>query len=182
MIGALDPEGNDLPALAAKLKSACGTGGTVKDGPIELQGDHLGRRNPPSLLWGTRRNDVEDCSVAVPARVVRDRSDLNPVEALLGSLASTAHYRVACHLFGGLMVTTSLFLVAKEFLSQTQTLQRLVVLFINVRSPAELGHRLVDASTLQRELAQVEKWRGPRRVAVDRRRHQCPANSTLPSA
>jgi translation initiation factor 1 len=37
----LDPEGNDLEALAAKLKTRCGTGGTVKDGTIELQGDHV---------------------------------------------------------------------------------------------------------------------------------------------
>jgi translation initiation factor 1 len=36
----LDPAGNDLPALAAQLKAKCGTGGTVKDGVIELQGDH----------------------------------------------------------------------------------------------------------------------------------------------
>ncbi len=37
----LDPDGNDLPALAARLKTVCGTGGTVKEGVIELQGDHL---------------------------------------------------------------------------------------------------------------------------------------------
>jgi len=37
----LDPEGNDLPDLAARLKARCGSGGTVKDGAIELQGDHL---------------------------------------------------------------------------------------------------------------------------------------------
>jgi translation initiation factor 1 len=36
----LDPTGNDLSALAARLKDRCGTGGTVKDGTIELQGDH----------------------------------------------------------------------------------------------------------------------------------------------
>lgn len=40
-VGGLDPEGNDLEALAAGLKARCGTGGTVKDGSIELQGDHL---------------------------------------------------------------------------------------------------------------------------------------------
>jgi len=34
-------EGNtDLELLASKLKSALGTGGTVKGGHIELQGDH----------------------------------------------------------------------------------------------------------------------------------------------
>lgn len=31
---------DDLKALAAQLKQACGTGGTVKDGVIEIQGDH----------------------------------------------------------------------------------------------------------------------------------------------
>jgi len=30
----------DLAQLGRKLKAACGTGGTVKDGQIELQGDH----------------------------------------------------------------------------------------------------------------------------------------------
>jgi translation initiation factor 1 len=30
----------DLAALAKVLKSECGTGGTVKDGIVELQGDH----------------------------------------------------------------------------------------------------------------------------------------------
>jgi translation initiation factor 1 len=30
-----------LTALAKKLKAACGTGGTVKDGIVEIQGDHV---------------------------------------------------------------------------------------------------------------------------------------------
>ena len=30
----------ELAAVARALKSACGTGGTVKDGIVELQGDH----------------------------------------------------------------------------------------------------------------------------------------------
>jgi translation initiation factor 1 len=29
-----------LKALAGELKRRCGTGGTVKDGEIEIQGDH----------------------------------------------------------------------------------------------------------------------------------------------
>ncbi|GCF07229.1 translation initiation factor Sui1 [Dictyobacter arantiisoli] len=31
---------NELAALAQQLKKLCGTGGTVKDGNIEIQGDH----------------------------------------------------------------------------------------------------------------------------------------------
>lgn len=31
---------DDLKALAKQLKQACGTGGTVKEGVIEIQGDH----------------------------------------------------------------------------------------------------------------------------------------------
>jgi len=41
VVAGLDPLGNDLADLAARLKARCGAGGTVKDGAIELQGDHL---------------------------------------------------------------------------------------------------------------------------------------------
>ncbi len=37
----LDADG--LNALGKRLKAACGTGGTVKDGVIEVQGDHCDR-------------------------------------------------------------------------------------------------------------------------------------------
>ena len=33
----------ELKALAKKLKQACGTGGTIRDGVIEIQGDHRDR-------------------------------------------------------------------------------------------------------------------------------------------
>jgi translation initiation factor 1 len=33
----------DLKALSKKLKSACGSGGTIKDGIIEIQGEHRKR-------------------------------------------------------------------------------------------------------------------------------------------
>ncbi len=35
----LSAETTDLPALLSDLQSACGTGGTVKDDQVELQGD-----------------------------------------------------------------------------------------------------------------------------------------------
>jgi translation initiation factor 1 len=41
VVGNLDPEGNDLAALATHLKSKCGVGGTVKEDHIELQGDQV---------------------------------------------------------------------------------------------------------------------------------------------
>jgi translation initiation factor 1 len=41
VITGLDEKDNDLSELATRLKNACGAGGTVKDGQIELQGDHL---------------------------------------------------------------------------------------------------------------------------------------------
>ena len=41
VIDGLEPEANDLDELGARLKNACGAGGTIKDGQIELQGDHL---------------------------------------------------------------------------------------------------------------------------------------------
>ncbi|MFC7176330.1 translation initiation factor [Halosegnis marinus] len=41
-------DGTDLRALASTLKKRIGTGGTVEDGTIELQGDHRDRL--PELL------------------------------------------------------------------------------------------------------------------------------------
>jgi len=35
--------GDALAALGKQLRTSCGTGGTVKDGAIELQGDHVAR-------------------------------------------------------------------------------------------------------------------------------------------
>jgi translation initiation factor 1 len=35
--------GDALAAFAKRLKAACGTGGTLKDGVLELQGDHRER-------------------------------------------------------------------------------------------------------------------------------------------
>jgi translation initiation factor 1 len=41
VVANLPAEGNDLPGLAAQLKVKCGSGGTVKDGLVEIQGDHV---------------------------------------------------------------------------------------------------------------------------------------------
>ena len=40
VIRGLALSGADLGALAKRLKTACGAGGTVKDGVVEVQGDH----------------------------------------------------------------------------------------------------------------------------------------------
>jgi len=40
LITGLPLEGSSLKELAKKLKQQCGTGGTVKNGVIEIQGDH----------------------------------------------------------------------------------------------------------------------------------------------
>ena len=43
IISDLPLDENDLIELATKLKTRLGTGGTVKDGRIEIQGDHRDR-------------------------------------------------------------------------------------------------------------------------------------------
>lgn len=43
VVRGLPVEENDLPALLAKLKAACGAGGTLKNELLEIQGDHLAR-------------------------------------------------------------------------------------------------------------------------------------------
>lgn len=42
----------DLTALGKQLRSACGSGGTVKDGVVEIQGDHRDRVLATLLLQG----------------------------------------------------------------------------------------------------------------------------------
>lgn len=40
IVDGLNPHELDLDSLISKLKSICACGGTIKDGKIELQGDH----------------------------------------------------------------------------------------------------------------------------------------------
>lgn len=42
-IGGLPAAENDLPQLLAKLKTACGAGGTIKGDELEIQGKHAER-------------------------------------------------------------------------------------------------------------------------------------------
>ena len=41
LVRGLALDATELAALAKQLKAACGSGGTVKDGVIEVQGDHV---------------------------------------------------------------------------------------------------------------------------------------------
>jgi translation initiation factor 1 len=43
VVRGLPSVGNDLPSLLGQLKSACGAGGTIKQGELEVQGNHLER-------------------------------------------------------------------------------------------------------------------------------------------
>lgn len=43
VVRGLAAQPGDLTALLSRLKSACGAGGTLKDGEIEIQGAHLDR-------------------------------------------------------------------------------------------------------------------------------------------
>jgi translation initiation factor 1 len=55
VVRGLDPiAGTDLPALAARLKETCGTGGTARDDHIEIQGDHLDRASAALAKLGYR--------------------------------------------------------------------------------------------------------------------------------
>jgi translation initiation factor 1 len=43
LVRGLALDASDLAQLGKRLKTACGSGGTVKDGVIEIQGDHVER-------------------------------------------------------------------------------------------------------------------------------------------
>ena len=43
IVSDLPPDENGFTGLATKLKTRLGTGGTIKDGRIEIQGDHRDR-------------------------------------------------------------------------------------------------------------------------------------------
>ena len=40
VVDGINPHGLDMNALISNLKSTCACGGTIKEGKIELQGDH----------------------------------------------------------------------------------------------------------------------------------------------
>jgi translation initiation factor 1 len=43
VVRGLPGAGNDLPVLLARLKTACGAGGTLNGDDLEIQGNHLDR-------------------------------------------------------------------------------------------------------------------------------------------
>lgn len=59
IIEGLDGEKEDLYKLARKLKSACASGGTVKNGMIILQGDHREKVRDILVSIGHREENIE---------------------------------------------------------------------------------------------------------------------------
>ena len=43
IVAGLSATASDLPALLTTLKNACGAGGAIKEGQLEIQGDHISR-------------------------------------------------------------------------------------------------------------------------------------------
>jgi predicted translation initiation factor SUI1 len=60
VISDLPLDEKDLTELATKLKTRLGTGGTVKDGRIEIQGDHRDRIVQELEGMGYRAKAAED--------------------------------------------------------------------------------------------------------------------------
>jgi translation initiation factor 1 len=54
VVTGLPGSGDEVAALARELKAACGSGGTVKDGDLELQGDHRGKVEAALTARGLR--------------------------------------------------------------------------------------------------------------------------------
>ena len=52
MITGVPAKDGGLAALAQQLKKLCGSGGTVKDGTIEIQGDHCDKVQAKLLELG----------------------------------------------------------------------------------------------------------------------------------
>lgn len=51
LVKGLELNDTEMVALAKQLKAACGSGGTVKDGVVEIQGDHVEK----VMAWLTQR-------------------------------------------------------------------------------------------------------------------------------
>jgi translation initiation factor 1 len=54
VVRGLVDEGDHLGALLSRLKGVCGAGGTVREGVIEIQGDHLTRLRETLTSLGYR--------------------------------------------------------------------------------------------------------------------------------
>jgi len=54
VVTGLPGSGDELAALASELKAACGSGGTIKDGALELQGDHRAKVETALAARGLR--------------------------------------------------------------------------------------------------------------------------------
>ena len=59
LIMGINPKEVDLPTLTTRLKNKCASGGTAKDGVIELQGDHRYRIKELLLAEGYDSSNID---------------------------------------------------------------------------------------------------------------------------
>jgi len=59
VVDGINPNDLDIDVLITKLKKKCASGGTIKDGKIELQGDHRNKVKDILIRFGFSEDQIE---------------------------------------------------------------------------------------------------------------------------